>query len=161
MLFPRAVRLDDSDERVFETAAAAGEWAVPGAFLFLDVDMSQASGKLREAFRHGFLGTESFGWSTLVQVEEMALAEYATVIERLAQHFVQRLNAPSIDAAREMAQEEAAFAVSICEHPRHTLLAVDRILGEEGIEENFRVVRPPSGLDHEKIRLWKIVEDDR
>ncbi|HEX9811929.1 MAG TPA: DUF6505 family protein [Burkholderiales bacterium] len=160
MLFPRVVRLDDSDDRVYEPAAAAGEWAVPGAFVFLDIDMAQAGGKLRQAFHHGFLGTDSFGWGTLVQVEEIAFAEYAAVVERLAQHFVQRLNAPSIDAAREMAQEEAAFAASICEHPRHTLLAVDRALGEEGIEENFRVVRPPSGLDHEKIKLWKIVEDD-
>jgi Family of unknown function (DUF6505) len=160
MLFPRVVRLDESDERVYETAAAPGEWAVPGAFVFLDVDMVQADGKLREAFRHGFLGTDSFGWSTLVQVEEIALAEYAAVVERLAQHFVRRLDAPTIDAAREMAQEEAAFTISICEHPRHTLLAVDRTIGDEGIEENFRVVRPPSGLDHEKVKLWKIVEDD-
>jgi hypothetical protein len=160
MLFPRVVRLDESDERVYETAAAPGEWAVPGAFAFLEVDIDQASGKAREAFRHGFLGTESFGWSTLVQVEEIALAEYAAVVERLAQHFVQHFNAPNIVAAREMAQEEAAFAVSICEHPRHTLLAVDRAIGEEGVEENFRVIRPPSGLDHEKVKIWKMVEDD-
>ena len=160
MLFPRVVRLDESDERVYETAAAPGEWAVPGAFAFLEVDIDQAGGKAREAFHHGFLGTESFGWSTLVQVEEITLAEYAAVVERLARHLVQRYSAPTIEAAREMAQEEAAFAVSICEHPRRTLLAVDRAVGEEGIEENFRVVRPPSGLDHEKIKLWKIVEDD-
>jgi hypothetical protein len=159
MLFPRVVRLDESDERVYETAAAPGEWAVPGAFVFLDVDIAQANGKLREAFRHGFLGTESFGWSTLVQVEEIALAEYAAVVERLAQHLMQRFNAPNLDAAKEMAQEEAAFAVSICEHPRHTLLAIDRLVGEEGIEENFRVVRPPSGLDHEKVRIWKMEEE--
>jgi hypothetical protein len=123
------------------------------------VDIAQANGKLREAFRHGFLGTESFGWSTLVQVEEIALAEYAAVVERLAQHLMQRFNAPNLDAAKEMAQEEAAFAVSICEHPRHTLLAIDRLVGEEGIEENFRVVRPPSGLDHEKVRIWKMEEE--
>lgn len=159
MLFPRVVRLDESDERVYETAAAAGEWAVPGAFVFLDVDVAQADGKRREAFRHGFLGTDSFGWSTLVQVEEIALTEYAAVVERLARHLMQRFNAPTLDAAREMAREEAAFAVSICEHPRHTLLAVDRLVGEEGIEENFRVVRPPSGLDHEKVKLWKMEEE--
>ena len=59
MLFPRVVRLDESDERVYETAAAPGEWAVPGAFVFLEVDIDQASGKVREAFRHGFLGPGS------------------------------------------------------------------------------------------------------
>jgi hypothetical protein len=160
MLFPRVVRLDDSDERVYETAAAAGEWSVPGAFVFLEIDVEQAAGKTREAFRHGFLGTDSYGWSTLVQVDEITLAEYAAVVERLARHFVQCYNAPDIEAARQMARDEAAFAASICEHPRHTLLAVDRRLGEEGIEENFRVVRPPSGLDHEKIKLWKIVDEE-
>lgn len=160
MLFPRVVRLDESDERVYETTAAPGEWAVPGAFAFLDVDIAQADGKQREAFRHGFLGTDSFGWSTLVQVEEIALAEYAAVVEKLAQHFLQRYSAPTVDAARQMAQEEATFAASICEHPRHTLLAVDRTIGEEGIEENFRVVRPPGGLDHEKVKIWKMVDDE-
>lgn len=159
MYFPRVVRLDDSDERIYAAAAAAGEWAVPGSFAFLEIALEQADGKTREAFRHGFLGTDSFGWSTLVQVDEIGLAEYAAVVERLAQHFVQRYNAPDIAAARRMAQEEAAFAVSICEHPRHTLLALDRELGEEGIIENFRVVRPPSGVDHEKIKIWKIVDD--
>jgi len=160
MLFPRVVRLDDSDERVYETAAAAGEWAVPGAFAFLELDIDSLTGKTREAFRHGFLGTGSFGWGTLVQVDEISLAQYADVVETLASHFMERYNAPTIEAAREMAQEEVSFAASICEHPRHTLLAVDRSVGDEGIEENFRVVRPPSGLDHEKVKLWKIVDDE-
>lgn len=160
MNFPRVVRLDDSDERVYPVAAAAGEWAVPGAFAFLDVEPAQADAKTREAFRHGFLGTESYGWSTLVQVDEIGPAEYAGVVERLARHFVERYNAPDVDSARRMAEEEAAFAVSICEHPRHALLALDREIGEDGIVENFRVVRPSSGLDHEKVRIWQIVDDE-
>lgn len=160
MHFPRVVRLDDSDERVYDAAADPGEWAVPGAFVFLEVELENEDGKTREAFRHGFLGVESFGWSTLVTVDEISLAEYAAVVERLAQHFVRRYKAPDIAAARQMAEAEAAFAVSICEHPRHTLLALDREIGEDGIVENFRVVRQPSGLDHEKVKIWKIVEDD-
>ncbi|MGH6905252.1 MAG: DUF6505 family protein, partial [Geminicoccaceae bacterium] len=36
--FPRTIRFDASDESVFECAAAAGEWAVSGAFAFADVD---------------------------------------------------------------------------------------------------------------------------
>jgi hypothetical protein len=158
--FPRVVRLDDSDERVYETAAAAGEWAVPGAFVFLDLAVEQADGKTREAFRHGFLGTDSYGWSTLVQVDEISLAEFETVVERLARHFMQHHGAPDLAAARAAAQEEAAFAASICDHARHTLLALDREMGEEGIVENFRVVRPPSGLDHEKVKIWKMVDDE-
>jgi len=159
MLFPRVVRLDPSDERVYEVAARPGEWAVPGAFAFLDADVERLEGKARQAFRSGFLGTETFGWSTLVQVDEISLYEYLQVIERLAAHFVERYGAPSLEAARAAAQEEAEFAASVCDHPRHTLLALERTLGAEGIEESFRVVRPPSGLDHERVKIWTITED--
>lgn len=160
MFFPRVVRLDESDVRVYEVAAAPGEWAVPGSFAFLDVALEEVNGKTRAAFRHGFLGTDSHGWSTLVQVDEISAAEYVAVVERLAQHFVQRYRAPDLAAARAAAEEEAAFAVSICDHPLHTLLALDREIGDEGVVENFRVVRPPSGLDHEKVKIWKMVEDE-
>lgn len=159
MYFPRVVRLDVSDERVYETVARPGEWAVSGAFAFLSLDVEHAPGKVREAFRHGFLGTESFGWSTLVCVDEISLAEYGNVIERLASHLLERYGAPDIEAARAMAQDEAAFAASICEHPLRTLLAIDREIGDEGIAENFRVVRPADGLDHERVKLWTIVDE--
>lgn len=159
MLFPRVVRLDPSDERVYEVAARPGEWAVPGAFAFLDADIERLEGKARQAFRSGFLGTETFGWSTLVQVDEISLYEYLQVIERLAARFVEHYGAPNLEAARAAAQEEAEFAASVCDHPRHTLLALERTLGADGIEESFRVVRPPSGLDHERVKIWTIVED--
>ncbi len=159
MLFPRVVRLDASDERIYEVAALPGEWAVPGAFAFLDVDTATLSGKARQAFRSGFLGTETFGWSTLVQIDEISVFEYLAVIERLAAHFVEKYGAPNLEAARMAAQEEAEFAASVCNHPRHTLLALERAVGAEGIEESFRVVQPPSGLDHEHVKLWTVEED--
>ncbi|MFQ5763830.1 MAG: DUF6505 family protein, partial [Rhodospirillales bacterium] len=68
MRFPRTIRLDESDRRVFERAAEPGEWAIPGTFVFADADPATLSGKARQAFAHGFLGLESFGWSTLVEV---------------------------------------------------------------------------------------------
>lgn len=159
MLFPRVVRLDASDERVFERAARPGEWAVPGAFAFLDADTEKLAGKAQQTFRSGFLGTESFGWSTLVQIDEIRMFEYLAVIERLAAHLVEKYGAPSMEAARAAAQEEADFAASICDHPLHTLLALERRLGSEGVEESFRVVQPPSGLDHERIKLWTIEDE--
>lgn len=159
MLFPRVVRLDDSDERVYEVPARPGEWAVPGAFTFVDVDPAALGGKALQAFRHGFLGTESFGWSTLVQVDEIGIFDYLAVIERLANHFVEKYGAPSVEAARPAAQEEVDFAASICNHPVHTLLALERQSGAEGIEESFRVVQPASGLDHEQVKIWTIVDE--
>jgi hypothetical protein len=64
----RTIRLDPSDTFVFESAAEPGEWAVTGAFMFADDDPGTLEGKARAAFRAGFLGVQSLGWSTLVQI---------------------------------------------------------------------------------------------
>src|SRR5262249_57652281 len=66
----RTMRLDPSDAFVFEHAADPGEWAVSGAFMFADADPDALAGKSRAAFRGGFLGVASLGWSTLVQIVE-------------------------------------------------------------------------------------------
>ena len=66
----RTIRLDPSDTFVFERAAEPGEWAVSGAFVFWNADADKLEGKARSAFRGGFLGVESLGWSTLVQIVE-------------------------------------------------------------------------------------------
>ena len=154
MRFPRVLRLDDSDRRLYETPATPGEWAVPGSFSFLDVDSESLSGKQRQAFRHGFLGTVSFGWSTLVQVDEINDEEYHAVIDRLANRFVMYHGAPDLALATAAAREEAEFAMSICDQQLHTLIALDREAGVEGIVENFKLVRPPNAGDHSNIKLW-------
>lgn len=158
MRFPRVIRLDSSDEHAYEPAAIPGEWAVSGSFAFLDRDPLSLEGKLAQAFRSGFLGTQSFGWSTLVAVEEIGGEEYAAVLDRLAAHFCARYGAPDRAAARRAAQEEGEFAVSLCAHPLHTLLAVARRVENGEIVEEFRVVRP-SGADHERVRLWGVEAD--
>ena len=66
----RTIRLDPSDTFVFEKAAEPGEWAVSGAFVFWNRDPAALEGKARSAFRGGFLGVDSLGWSTLVQIVE-------------------------------------------------------------------------------------------
>lgn len=158
MRLPRAIRLDQSDTRVYEVAAEPGEWAIPGAFAFADAAPETLSGKARQAFVHGFLGTKSFGWTTLVEVAEVDEAERARVIDRLARHFVERYGAPGLEAADAAARAEVAFAESLCGHKLHTLLTVERHFGEEGIVERFKVVRPPRQPQHAKI--WTIVADD-
>jgi Family of unknown function (DUF6505) len=67
----RTIRLDPSDTFVFERAADPGEWAVSGAFMFADADPDALVGKSRAAFRGGFLGVASLGWSTLVQISAL------------------------------------------------------------------------------------------
>lgn len=159
MRFPRAIRLDDSDVHVYDKPAAPGEWAVPGSFVFLDVDPDRLDSRKRQAFGHGFLGTESFGWSTLVEVAEISDNEYESVIKRLATHFVEHYGAPDLASALPAARDEANFAASICDHELHTLLILERELGEEGVVERFRVVRPPNAADHDKVKLWTFVDD--
>jgi len=156
MRFPRVIRLDDSDSQVYENTAVPGEWAVPGSFVFMNVDPGALAGKPKQAFLHGFLGTESFGWATLVTVAEISDDEYQSVIESLASHFMQNTGAPDRSAALKAAREEASFAASLCEHAVHTLLTLERKVEDESIVENFRVVRLPDASDHAAMKLWTV-----
>jgi hypothetical protein len=138
----RTIRLDPSDTFVFERAAEPGEWAVSGAFMFADADPDTLGGKPRAAFRSGFLGVPSLGFSTLVQIVEASAAERATLVETLAHALCERLGAPDMAAARAAAEEEVAFAASLCDHPRDTLIAVRRSFEDGAIREAFRTLRP-------------------
>jgi hypothetical protein len=157
--FPRTIRFDASDERVFERAAGPDEWAVSGAFAFADADPAAITGKARQAFANGFLGTASFGWSTFVAVAEIAPDEFERVVGTLAAHFVERYGAPSLAAALPVARAEAEFAASLCEgHKVNTLLAVERAFGPDGIRERFRVIEPRGEPQH--ARIWELADDD-
>ena len=145
MKLMRTIRLDPSDTFVFEQAAEPGEWAVSGAFVFWDADPAKLEGKQRSAFRSGFLGVESFGWSTLVQIVEAKEKDRAAVVETLARRLVERYGAPDLATARKAAEEEVAFAASLCDHPADTLVAVHRTIEEGSIREAFRTLRPKGG----------------
>jgi len=159
MRFPRLIRLDDSDSRIYEKLAVPGEWAVPGSFVFLNVDPDALSGKQQQAFHHGFLGTTSFGWGTLVMVDEIDEHEHQAVVERLADYLMRHYGAPNREAAVAAAREEADFAASLCSHEIHTLLAMERDVEDECIVESFRVVRPPDASDHSSVKIWGIEND--
>lgn len=158
--FLRAVRLDPSDTQVYERAAVPGEWAVPGSFAFWDTNPKQLTGKARQAFHNGFLGTQSFGWTTLVEVDAISAEELGSVIDGLSRHFMTHWGAPNHESAEQVAREEVEFAVSLCDQPIHTLLAMTRDVESEGVVENFRVVPPPSALDHSQVRIWGLDESD-
>lgn len=139
---PRTIRLDPSDTFVFEHAAEPGEWAVSGAFVFWDRDFESLGQKQRVALRSGFLGVDSLGWSTLAVVTEATDAEFRAVIERLAAQLMDKFGAPDMAAARVAAEEEVAFASSLCDHPPQTILAVQRTVENGEIRERFRTLRP-------------------
>jgi Family of unknown function (DUF6505) len=142
---PRLVRLDVSDLALYERAAEPGEWAVSGAFAFLDADPATLHGKSARAFRGGFLGVKSFGWGSIAVVEPIDTAETARVVEALAQHFVAVWGAPSLAAAAVAAEQEVRAMQEVCaDHPAGTLLAIERRFEEDGIVERVRAVaRPP------------------
>jgi hypothetical protein len=139
---PRTIRLDPSDTFVFERAAEAGEWAVSGAFVFWNRDPATLGQKQRVALRSGFLGIDSLGWSTLAIVTEATEADRETMIERLAEQLLEKFGAPDHAAARLAAEEEVAFAASLCDHPAQTLLAVQRSVENGEIRERFRTLKP-------------------
>lgn len=144
---PRTIRLDASDASVFTDAASPGEWAVTGAFLFADRDPESLTRKEAIAFTTGFLGIASFGFSTLAVVSEARADERQAAVEALAAQFAARLGAPSLDAARPAAEEEIAFAASLCDgHAPGTLIALHRTRDPDGtIRERFRSLRPRAG----------------
>jgi len=140
--FPRTIRLDPSDTLVFERAAEPGEWAVSGAFVFWNQDLATLGQKQRVALRSGFLGIDSLGWSTLAIVTEATEADRQAMGERLASQLLEKFGAPDLNAARVAAEEEVAFAASLCDHPPQTLLAVQRSVENGEIRERFRTLRP-------------------
>ncbi len=95
---PRTIQLDRSDDVIFAPAAQPGEWAVPGTFLFAGRDPASLSRKEQIAFRSGFLGSASFGWSTLVTVTLARPEDRDEAVETLAQQLVAKLGAPDLAA---------------------------------------------------------------
>jgi len=141
----RTIRLDASDTFVFENAAEPGEWAVSGAFAFWNRDAASLEGKARSAFRSGFLGVSTLGWSTLVQIVAANDEDRREVVDTLARQLVSKFGAPTIDRALAAAEEEVAFAESLCSQPQDTLVAVHRAFEDGAVKESFRTLRPRSG----------------
>jgi hypothetical protein len=141
----RTIRLDASDTFVFEKAAEPGEWAVSGAFVFWNSDVSALEGKARSAFRGGFLGVASLGWSTLAQIVDASDGDRTRLVDVLTQQLLDRFGAPTVEQARVAAEEEVAFAESLCSQPRDTLVAVHRSYEDGDVRETFRSLRPRAG----------------
>ena len=159
---PRTLRLDPSDTVVFDRAAEPGEWEVPGGLAFWDEDPAALAGRRRQEFRAGFLGLGSFGWSTLVEVAEAGPAERAAALEILAAHILAAYGAPGPDAARAAAEEEIAFAESLCGHPPGTVLALTRAVEDGAVRERFRTLHRREGppADRSRLPVFGVVEVD-
>jgi len=157
----RTIRLDASDSFVFEKAAEPGEWAVSGAFAFAHIDLASLQGKARAAFRAGFLGLESLGRSTLVQIVEANEQDRRYVVDLLAAQLVAHFGAPDLATARAAAEEETSFAASLCDHAPGMLVAVTRSHENGTIRELFRTLRPRNGAGHASaFEFLEVVGDE-
>jgi hypothetical protein len=156
----RTIRFDDSDGRVFDLAAEPGEWAVSGAFQFGPIDPADMIGKVKQAFANGFLGISSFGRSTFATVGEASERDIAEIERRLAEHFVARYGAPSLEAAFPVADDEIKFVLDLCRDvPINTVFAVRRFYDDKGrIREEFRKISLPAGAP-QHARIWTAEPD--
>jgi hypothetical protein len=156
----RTIRLDASDTFVFGAAAEPGEWAVSGAFVFWDKDPATLDGKARAAFRGGFLGVRSLGWSTLVQTVQATEAERTALVALLAEQLVRHFGAPNMAAAKAAAEEEVAFAQSLCTVPLDSIVAVHRTYEAGAVRESFRSLRPRDGAKPARVFSFLEVEGE-
>jgi len=154
----RTTQLDRSDLSVFERAAEPGEWAVPGSFAFTEEDPEQMVRKRRLAFGTGWLGLNSFGFSTFVEIVEIDDLAFERAVQALAEHFVDAYGAPSAEIAFPVAREELGYAESLADQKIHTLMALSRELEDGAIREQFRIIDPTRATDHAKI--WDIVPEE-
>lgn len=143
MKLARTVRLDISDQNVFERPADSGEWAISGGFEFSNWGEEDLKGKAKQAFSNGWYSVESGGRASFVSVCTVTEAELKRVQEQLAQTFVDSYGAPNIEAALPVAIEEVEQMRSMCEDfEDNTLLMVSRTLTNLGVEETYRSRAP-------------------
>jgi Family of unknown function (DUF6505) len=156
----RTIALDPSDTFVFDVAAEPGDWAVSGAFRFCERDPAGLTGKDRSAFRSGFLGVQSWGWSTLVQIVHASEDDRRTLVELLAAQLIERFGAPNLATANVAAEEEVAFSQSLCAQPLSTIIAVHRTANDGEVRESFRKLQLREGSGHSRAFSFMELEDD-
>lgn len=143
MKFARAIHFDESDINVYHSPARTGEWCVPGGFEFSNWTEADLSGKAKQAFSTGWLGTETFGRVTFVAVTQVEPNEFEAIVTALSQHFVDVYGAPDVQVAGGVAREECEHMAELCEdHAPNTLLIVERELTDAGVKESFRMIEP-------------------
>lgn len=82
------------------------------------------------------------------------------MIELLASRLVDRFGAPDMATARAAAEEEVAFAQSLCTYPISSLIAVHRSASNGEVREAFRRLQLREGQGHGKAFSFMEVEDD-
>jgi len=113
--FLRAVRLDDSDEHVFRSCGAAkdGEWVVTGGYAVCDFARARRCDPSCHC-EASFVALESRARCSIAEVVEVSETDLEAQADALAWYLVRAWNAPSWEAARELAGEEVRHTAEVC-----------------------------------------------
>jgi hypothetical protein len=114
--FLRAVRLDDSDDRLFAAHGAAkeGEALVSGGFAVCDFANAPKCDP-RCHCESSFLALESRARCSIAEVVEVSAADLEAHVDALAWFLVRGWGAPSWESARRVAEEEVRHTADVCE----------------------------------------------
>ena len=80
-----------------------------------------------------------------MQIVDATESDRLALVDRLAEQLMSKFGAPTKDDAIAAAEEEIAFAESLCNQPSDTLIAVHRTFEDGTVRESFRTLRPRSG----------------
>jgi hypothetical protein len=96
----------------------------------------------------------------LVQIVQATEAERTALVALLAEQLVRHFGAPNIAAAKAAAEEEVAFAQSLCTVPLDSIVAVHRTYEAGAVRESFRSLRPRDGAKPARVFSFLEVEGE-
>ena len=141
MKFLKAVRLDDSDERVLAAeggAAVDGEWVVAGGYAVCDPARGHRVPQCH--CESTFVAVGSRRRCTIAEVAELDPAMHEQLRAVLIRHFMEDLGAPSAEAARSVAEEELSYTADLAAgFPEEVWITVQREATPDGVGERYSV----------------------
>jgi hypothetical protein len=143
MRFLKAVRLDDSDDRVLESeggAAADGEWVVTGGYAVCDLTQGHRTARCHCGTT--FIAAGARRRCTIAEVVEIEDSAYEELKRALARHFLEDLGAPSPEAAEAAAEDECTYTAELAAgFPTEVWITVKREPKEDGVGERYSVFK--------------------
>jgi uncharacterized protein DUF6505 len=143
MKFLKAVRLDDSDDRVLADeggAAADGEWVVSGGYAACDLAHGHRAPRCH--CDTTFVAAGGRRRCTIAEVADIEETAYEQVKQALARHLLEDLGAPSPEAAAAAAQDECTYTQELAESfPTEVWITVKREPTADGVGERYSVFK--------------------
>jgi hypothetical protein len=139
----KAVRLDDSDERILAQeggAAADGEWVVCGGYAVCDPARGHRTPVCH--CESTFVAAGSRRRCTIAEIAEIDESAWEHLRAALERHFLDDLGAPSPEAASAAAREELEYTAELAGgFPAEVWITVRRETTDEGVRERYSVFK--------------------